>query len=514
MLSLANALYTEQLGVYISAHTLVLNVDESASFEAGGPNYAPVEFSGPDSPFGRCAEPASPGRQELWAKDLDSGGARTRVGVDGLRVLLSELGVWAQQHAPERERLSSEVAGGRSAVEQGAPAVWHLLTDCAFGAALGVAAIGVACRPAFAPLGVRDTGEPCRQCALGEDGKERCAECDFRLPNGHAAAPHDAEGECRKRDELCNGGHIGLTTFLSTEKLWRTFAHEIGHNLGAPHSAKGIMAATLTSEQDPRFEDDFSMCRYLREHGSCLETGERACGNGRAEAPEECDDGNQREGDGCDNKCRREGPDASSPPPSGGGSSTLPPAPPPSQRAGGLPPSPPPAPPNGGASRGSARECPPEEPVATLSRVEIVLIVLGGLLCCVLGALVCVQLRRRGKLQNCCRRPGAPSAAPPAPANGAAAAGASSADPPPPYTPSAGPAHAASSLPVVMGSLVGVPRSGAHSTAAVPPAATPPAYGYAAPVGQPARAQAVAMPLGEAPPTVTHAAVPARVLHV
>jgi len=93
MLQLVNALYTEQLGVFVSAKKMIVNTDLKSDFASSGPNNSPVAN---DGQTGACASPVAPGRNTMRA--TTSGGGEVDVKVDGAAALLSQFATWAQQH--------------------------------------------------------------------------------------------------------------------------------------------------------------------------------------------------------------------------------------------------------------------------------------------------------------------------------------------------------------------------------------------------------------------------------
>ncbi|KAG8462068.1 hypothetical protein KFE25_011518 [Diacronema lutheri] len=333
MLQLANAVFTEQLGVFVRAKRLVINADQSGSFAQSGPNFAPVARTGAPGP---CPSPVTPGRNAMSAR-WSGGGGTARVGVEGVGALLSRVGTWAEHHGADAPAASGAGNGGESSQQGHGIGAWHLLTACTFGPAIGVASIGTACAPDFGPTTVSDSGAPC-------DGT-----CDFQLDNGNAAQPVGARGAAgcaADPSEHCSGAHVAVASFVSSDTLWRTFAHELAHNLNAPHVEHGLMAPTGSRATRPRFFDDGTLCEYvstLAERApSCLAPAERACGNGRLESPEECDDGGTADGDGCTSTCSLE---RASPSASPGAPAPPPPSPPPGAVAYDPPPSPPRPPP-------------------------------------------------------------------------------------------------------------------------------------------------------------------------
>lgn len=316
MLQLANALFSEQLGLHVRVGVLRLNADQNGTFAQSGPNYAPAAAEGEP---GACPAPVSPGRNAMRAARAGSAGGTARVGVSGAGALLSQLAVWALHHAPYLESETGPGADGQPI------AAWHLLTGCSLGQAIGLATVGTACAPEWHAAAVADSGEPCND------------ECELRLDNGNAARTEVAGTQCSADASLlCLGGHVGLSAFQSSEGLWRTFAHELAHNLDAPHTAAGLMAPYGSAAERPRFFDDGSMCDYIERlsarsdgaAGSCLVAAQRECGNGRLESPEECDDGATDGGDGCAANCTLElrpaVPSAPPPPPKPPGSPAYP----------------------------------------------------------------------------------------------------------------------------------------------------------------------------------------------
>jgi len=85
--------------------------------------------------------------------------------------------------------------------------------------------------------------------------------------------------------------------------MWRTLAHELGHNLGGSHTFAegGLMAYT----GEYAFADSGDVCAWLgAQDDACLPPVGATCGDGVVEEESEaCDDGGTADGDGCSASC-------------------------------------------------------------------------------------------------------------------------------------------------------------------------------------------------------------------
>lgn len=266
MLSAANAIYTDQVGLEIQIASLIINVDDSASYSAGGPNFAPATQGERNS----CPSQVQDGATVTAITDDDSD--VDVIYANGAGVLLGMFSQWASAHAPV-----SDVG------------IWHLLTDCFPPAGVvGIAWMDVMCAETAYEIRIRDSGVAC-------DG------CDYELPNGNAGSLFTYQQGCGS-DRFACSYKTALTSWTSS--LWRTFGHEVGHNLNANHTTAGLMSY----EDDDQFYDDGRVCSKVNDIlagslSSCMPDANPECGNGRRETGEGCDDGDTASGDGCDASC-------------------------------------------------------------------------------------------------------------------------------------------------------------------------------------------------------------------
>jgi hypothetical protein len=184
----------------------VINLDDSGSFEAAGPNYAPATIGLRDS----CAAPIRADaavNMALLVTDPNTGLSsleQVSVKATAQSHLLDAFASWVGNHASTT------------------PGAWHLLTDClpplasGGGAVVGVAFLGAACNKGSTQAYVVDTGSP---CATGEDCSYRLASNDNRL-----AVQYPVAGSaCADMTSPCVA-NAGLSSY--TTDTWRTFAHE------------------------------------------------------------------------------------------------------------------------------------------------------------------------------------------------------------------------------------------------------------------------------------------------
>jgi len=256
------ALFEDQLGVRLRVEQLLLNAEPSDNISATGPNQAPSaagERSCPD-----------------YAPRVVAGHG-VDVFLSGPSIALNRLAQWVGSDAP---------------AELGA---WLLLTNCfPPNGTVGLAPIGAVCSAGSTEVTYADTGIP------PEPGDD----CIVATQTGNCAEMRSAAelGACEPGDLAC----LASTAVASDSRnLWKTVAHELGHDLGAVHTFAegGIMAYS----GEGVFYDNGDVCPHiasvLASPTNCLSPLNPVCGNGRVELGEQCDDGGLAAGDGCDPSC-------------------------------------------------------------------------------------------------------------------------------------------------------------------------------------------------------------------
>ena len=258
--SRANALFEEQIGVRLMVRSLVVNEAAGGDFASTGPNESPSGGHGTRT----CAGYQS---QEV-------AGAGVTVSVEQTQYVLGRLSEWVGAHGASADSIG----------------VYHLFTDCfPPPGTVGLAVTGAVCAASSA-IEYTDTG------GGGSD-------CTRVVDSGNCAGAVAGVGGCSSA--ACSG-RVSFTS--ESQQLWRTFAHEVAHNLGAVHTQAngGLMAYT----GEKPFYDNGDVCPEVSAKkasaGGCLALAPSVCGDGRLDPTEACDDGNTRAADGCDGACQIE----------------------------------------------------------------------------------------------------------------------------------------------------------------------------------------------------------------
>ncbi|KAL1496766.1 hypothetical protein AB1Y20_014355 [Prymnesium parvum] len=275
LLTQTNVIFNDQVGVDLALGTLLVNLDDSATLAAGGPNYKP-STSGTRDTCGAALLDA----YTTESMAASSGGTVSVEVAGGPFKLLGRFSNWVGASAPACTRCSH----------------WHLLTDCF---------------PAPGTVGIAFTSASCERLVSSRgkaaDAAAACAACDVRLPNGNAASLSYTSGEACPAGEYVCFAPTALTSYGGAS-TWRTFAHEVGHTFGAEHTfgLGGLMDYT----SDEQFYDNGQVCAFVNgvlgtSGQTCLADANAVCGDGAVAygGAEACDDGNTQPSDGCAAAC-------------------------------------------------------------------------------------------------------------------------------------------------------------------------------------------------------------------
>eukprot|EP00939_MAST-03C_sp_MAST-3C-sp1_P000745 g745.t1 len=262
IVSAANVIYMDQLGVQIVIGQSVIMLDVDVSFQ--GPNYAP------DVPGTRnsCGSDVSDGAV-LNGRDFSTGQLVSVEAENGPSAMLHRFTKWAALHAPNCESCG----------------MWHLFTDCF---------------PSPGIVGVASLARFCNDEPFIAGYVTPNAQDVYNTGSGIYSIDG---GLCEEANDLCSG-QAGFSSYGPT--TFRTLAHELGHNLNASHTFG--LGGLMDYNTDVQFYDNLEVCSFLANFitqdpdpydGKCLYDRTTANGNGIRERGEECDDGNAVDGDGC-----------------------------------------------------------------------------------------------------------------------------------------------------------------------------------------------------------------------
>ena len=304
LMNLVNALYTDMTNLQLAVVYLVCNGAGSGdNFEAEGPNDEPL-FFGQRTCTRWDDNSGSGGLQSSKSKNEDGSEGELIQGVNDVDIVLSSFSKWVGMYAPTS-------AGKRIAS-------WQLLTDCfPTGGLTGLAYTNAACWVGSTKYRMKKNGK----CKSAKDG----GPCAYKYvgKRGKRASPVVADGTCDEESWLPCQAAVGLSS--AGTSLFRTLAHEIGHNFGSSHTfdAGGLMSYRT----DIPFFDNHQICTNLMQiidggqtqrgaETNCDADGEDCClynqeptgvcGDGVVQPGEACDDGNSSDGDGCSAACEVE----------------------------------------------------------------------------------------------------------------------------------------------------------------------------------------------------------------
>jgi hypothetical protein len=208
--SRANAIFEGQIGIRLVVTKIVLNQDGSGEYALTGPNSAPL----------------TPGARSCPAYEP------MRIDGHGLSVLSGEIDValdyfssWVGRHAP-----GSSSSGSSSGSNSGGPALWHMMSNCfPRPGTIGIARLYGTCQPA-SRLEFTDSG-----VAAAATASERGEECDTVVLATGNCATAVLRGPCGEEDVVCHA-NTAISSWSYDGTFWHTFAHEVGHQLGARHT--------------------------------------------------------------------------------------------------------------------------------------------------------------------------------------------------------------------------------------------------------------------------------------
>ena len=240
LMNLVNALYTDMTNLQLAVVYLVCNGAGSGdNFEAEGPNDEPL-FFGQRTCTRWDDNSGSGGLQSSKSKNEDGSEGELIQGVNDVDIVLSSFSKWVGMYAPTS-------AGKRIAS-------WQLLTDCfPTGGLTGLAYTNAACWVGSTKYRMKKNGK----CKSAKDG----GPCAYKYvgKRGKRASPVVADGTCDEESWLPCQAAVGLSS--AGTSLFRTLAHEIGHNFGSSHTfdAGGLMSYRT----DIPFFDTHQICTNL-----------------------------------------------------------------------------------------------------------------------------------------------------------------------------------------------------------------------------------------------------------